>query len=140
MKLLMVMMFCVFAVGVSAQSIVGKWQLVKQTTCVEDQIDMPDTEAADMVDEMHNMSGTTPQVLNLKENNVAEESTRIINRRKTYNSKSFLYKYTGDAIYFLDKRSRTIIEGFTVEQISADSLIITNSARVCETRVFVRIK
>jgi hypothetical protein len=51
-----------------------------------------------------------------------------------------LYKYTGDALYILDKRSQTIIETFTIEQLSADSLIISNSARACETKVFVKIQ
>lgn len=140
MKWLMLMVICTASLTTTAQSIVGRWQLVKQTNCVEDQMDMADADAEEMVSDMQGMSGTTPQVLNLKENNAAEESTRIVNRRKSYNSKSFLYKFTGEAIYFLDKRSRTIIEGFTVEKISADSLILTHSARVCETKVFVRLK
>ena len=140
MKWLMLMVICTASLTTTAQSIVGRWQLVKQTNCVEDQMDMADADAEEMVSDMQGISGTTPQVLNLKENNAAEESTRIVNRRKSYNSKSFLYKFDGEAIYFLDKRSRTIIEGFTVEKISADSLILTHSARVCETKVFVRLK
>ncbi len=76
----------------------------------------------------------------LKDNNNAEESTRIVSRRKSYNSKSFLYKFNGDAIYFLDKKSRTIIEGYTVEKFSADSLIISSAERACDTKIFIRIK
>jgi hypothetical protein len=107
---------------------------------VEDDVDMADTNSEELVSDMKNMSGPTPQILNLKDNNAGDESTRMISRRKSYNSKSFLYKYTGDAIYFLDKRSRTIIEGFSVEKISADSLIITNSSRACDTKIFIRLK
>ena len=140
MKWLMLMVICTASLTTTAQSIVGRWQLVKQTNCVEDQMDMADADAEEMVSDMQGISGTTPQVLNLKETHAAEESTRIVNRRKSYNSKSFLYKFDGEAIYFLDKRSRTIIEGCTVEKISADSLILTHSARVCETKVFVRLK
>jgi len=140
MKWLMVLILSIASCKTMAQSIVGRWQLIKQTNCVEDQMDMANTDADEMINDMQNMGGATPQVLNLKDNNAAEESTRIINRRKSYNSKSFLYKYTGEAIYFLDKRSHTIIDGFTVEKISSDSLILTNSARVCDTKIFVRIK
>lgn len=121
-----------------AQTIVGTWQMIKHTSCVEDGID--DTGSEEMVKDMKSMSGATPQVLVLKENNNAEESTRIVSRRKSYNSKSFLYKYNGDAIYFLDKKSRTIIEGYTVEKFSADSLIISSAERACDTKIFVRIK
>ena len=38
------------------------------------------------------------------------------------------------------KSRRTIIEGYTVEKLESDSLIITNSKRVCDTKIFVRIK
>jgi hypothetical protein len=123
-----------------AQTIVGSWQMVKHTSCVEDEMDMKDNESKDLVKDMKSMAGTTPQILTLKENNNAEESTKIISRRKSYNSKSFLYKFNGDALYFLDKKSRTIIEGYTVEKFSADSLIISSAERACETKIFIRIK
>jgi hypothetical protein len=133
------LLFCSCFIMCQAQSIIGTWQLVKHTSCMDDAIEVDDG-TADMVNEMKSMAGTTRQVLVLRDNNTAEESTKIISRRKSYNSKSFLFKFTGDALYFLDKKSRTIIEGFTVEKFAADSLIISNASRVCETRVFVRIK
>ncbi len=125
--------------GASAQSIIGKWQLVKQSNCVEDKLGEDDADTQDLVDDMKGMSGATPQVLTLKDKNAGEENTKIITKKKDYNSKSFLYKYDGEFLYFLDKKSRTIIEGFTVEKLSADSLIISNTSRACETRIFVRI-
>ena len=123
-----------------AQSIVGRWQLVKESTCVEDELSPDDVGSEELVNDMKSMSGASPQVLEFKDNNTGTESTKIISRKKTYNSKGFLYRYDGDGLYFLDKKSKTIIEGFTVEKIEADSLIITNSTRVCETKIFVRIK
>jgi hypothetical protein len=123
-----------------AQSIIGRWQLVKESTCVEDELSPDDAENEALVNDMKSMSGASPQVLEFKDNNTGTESTKIISRKKTYNSKGFLYRYDGDGLYFLDKKSRTIIEGFTVEKIEGDSLIITNSSRVCETKIFVRIK
>jgi hypothetical protein len=124
----------------NAQTIVGRWQLVKESTCVEDELSPDDVEAEELIDDMKSMSGATPQVLEFKDNNTGHESTKIISRKKSYNSRGFLYRYDGDGLYFLDKKSRTIIEGFTVEKIESDSLIITNSTRVCETKIFVRIK
>ena len=123
-----------------SQSIIGTWQLVKQTSCLDDNIELNDEGVEEVLSDMKSMSGPTPQVMTLKENNAAEESTKIVSRKKSYNSKSFLYKYDGQSIYFLDKKSRTIIEGFTVEKLEGDSLIISNSARACETKVFLRIK
>lgn len=122
----------------SAQSIVGKWQLSRQSTCVDGEISDEDDD--NLAEEMKSMAPPGQQILHLKDNNTMEESTRIINSRKSYNSKALLYKYTGDALYILDKRSKTIIESFTVEQLSADSLIISNTARACDTKVFVKIQ
>lgn len=123
-----------------SQSIVGRWQLVKQSTCVEEEMGGDDAETQELIEDMKGMSGKTPQVIEFKDNNTGQENTKIINKRKSYNSKSFLYRFDGRELYFLDKKSRTIIEGFTVEKLESDSLIISNSSRVCETKIFVRVK
>jgi hypothetical protein len=124
-----------------AQSIVGRWQLVKQSNCVETELDeQEDAGVKEMVADMKGLSGAEPQILEFKENNTAEESTKIINKKKSYNSKSFMYRYSDGSLYILDKKSRTIIDGFTVERLESDSLIISNAARACDTKIFVRIK
>ena len=131
---------CAYVTFGQSQSIIGNWQLVKQTSCLDDNIELNDEGVEEVLSDMKSMSGPMPQVMKLKENNSAEESTKIVSRRKSYNSKSFLYRFDGQSIYFLDKKSKTIIEGFTVEKFEGDSLIISNSARACETKVFLRIK
>jgi hypothetical protein len=125
-----------------AQSIIGKWQLVKQSNCLEDDIDAADSGSGveEVLNDMQGMSGATPQVLQFKDKNMAEESTRMISRRKSYNSKSLMYRFSPEALHFLDKKSHTLLESFTVEKFSADSLIISNASRACETKVFIRIK
>ncbi|MEO5980507.1 MAG: hypothetical protein ABIS36_24190 [Chryseolinea sp.] len=123
-----------------SQSIIGRWQLVKQSTCVEDELGKEDDDTQALIDDMKGMSGASLQVLELRDNRTGQESTRIISKKKSYNSKSFLYRYDDSGLYFLDKKSRTIIEGYTVERLEGDSLIISNAAKVCETKVFVRIK
>ena len=122
------------------QSIVGRWQLVKQSNCVESELDEDGEEVEELVQDMKGMSGPEPQVIQFKDNNTGEENTKIINKRKSYNSKSFLYRYSEGSLYILDKKSRTIIDGFTVEKLEKDSLIISNVARACDTKVFVRLK
>lgn len=134
------LIFSALAMVCQAQSIVGRWQLVKESTCVEDELSPDDVETEELINDMKSLSGATPQVLEFKDNNTGHESTKIISRKKSYNSKGFLYRLDGEGLYFLDKKSRTIIEGFTVEKLESDSLIITNSSRVCETKIFVRIK
>ena len=123
-----------------AQGIVGKWQLVKESTCIDDNLDASSADEEEIVSQMKSMTGAAPQTIEFKENNSAVENTKIIDRRKSYNSHAMLYKFTGEALHILDKKSRIIIDSFIVEQLSADSLIISNSQRACETRVFVKIK
>ncbi len=123
-----------------AQSIVGRWQLVKQSNCVESELGEEEAGVKEMTEDMKGLSGAEPQILEFKENNTGEESTKIINKKKSYNSKSFMYRYNEGTLYFLDKKSKTIIDGYTVEKMDGDSLIISNATRVCETKIFVRIK
>ena len=123
-----------------AQSIVGRWQLVKQSNCVESELGEEEAGVKEMTEDMKGLSGSEPQILEFKENNTGEESTKIINKKKSYNSKSFMYRYNEGTLYFLDKKSKTIIDGYTVEKMDGDSLIISNATRVCETKIFVRIK
>lgn len=132
-------LFWVVTTGLS-QSIVGTWQLVKQTTCMDDDTELSADGAEELLQDMKKMGGPTAQVLRLKDNNTGDESTKIISKKKSYNSNAFLYKFNGTSVYFLDKKSKTIIEGFTVEKLQADSLIISNSARACETKIFVKLK
>ena len=138
-KLMLLLAMTGCALFSQAQSIVGRWQLVKQSTCVEDELGEVDEDTQALVDDMKASAGATPQVLELRDNNTGQESTKIISKKKSYSSK-FLYRYNENGLYFLDKKSQTIIEGYTVEKLEGDSLIISNSSRVCETKIFVRIK
>src|SRR5690349_12335221 len=135
--LIVILSVCALTTVGQAQSLVGRWQLVKQTSCIEDETPLNDsTGVEEVLNDMKSMSGPTGNVIEFKENNSAEESTKIISKKKSYNSKAFLYKFNGTELYFLDKKSHTIIEGFTVEKFTSDSLIISNTSRACETKVF----
>lgn len=125
---------------VQSQTIIGKWQLVKQSSCIDENLGTATDTEEELLSDMKSRAGAEPQVITFRENKSAEENTKIINSRKNYNSRAMLYKMSENMLYLLDKKSQTIIESFTIEQFSADSLIISNSARACETKVFVKIK
>lgn len=140
MKTLAILAIALCPLSIMGQSIVGKWQLMKESTCIENEIvEESDTED-ELVADMKSRSRGEMQVLTFKDKNAVEENTKIINKRKSYNSKSMLYKFTGTTLHILDKRSQTIIDSFSVEKLSADSLIISNTQRACDTKVFVKIK
>jgi hypothetical protein len=125
-------------VAATAQTLIGKWQLTKQTSCIESEIDSTDEE--DLVNDMKSHDSASPQVIQFKDAKSGEESTRVLSRRKDTNSKAFLYKFDGTNLHILDKRSRTISESYIVEKLDGESLILSNASRACDTKVFVRIK
>jgi hypothetical protein len=122
-----------------SQSIVGEWQLVKQSTCMEEKMKPLADSTQQLVNDMKSRGGATASTVTFKENQAGEESTRIINSRKSGYSKNFLYKFDGEMLMVLDKRSRTITDNYIVEKFSADSLILANASRPCETKIFLKI-
>ena len=129
-----------FSVTLRAQSIVGSWQLIKETSCLEEKMSADSDSASSLLEDMKSMSSPYPQVVTFKEKMTGEESTRILTRKRSDNKKSFLYKFDGEMLLILDKKSQTITENFTVEKFTTDSLIISSASRPCEIRVFSRIK
>lgn len=93
-----------------------------------------------MIEDMKEMGSPSAQVVVFKEKMAGEESTRILTKKKTSNNKNFLYLFDGETLMILDKKSQTISNSYMVDKFSADSLIISNSSRPCETRIFLRLK
>lgn len=122
-----------------AQSIVGSWQLVKQSNCLEEQTNDQPGELGDLRQEMHAQNSPGQQVVNFKSNSSGEESTRILNSGKVANPKKFFYKFNGDMLLILDKKTQTISDNYIVDKFSTDSLIISNAARPCQTMIFLKI-
>lgn len=125
-------------ITLQAQSIIGNWQLVKQSTCLEE--NMTADRSTGLVEEMKSMSPPGTQIVSFKEKQAGEESTRILNKRKGANSKNFLYRFDGEMLMILDRKSRTITDTYMVDKFSADSLVVSNISRPCETKFFLRTK
>ena len=123
----------------AGQTIFGDWQLVKQSTCLEESAGDEDDSLQALRSEMYSRGSASPQVVNFRENASAEESTRILNSKRSANQKKFLYKFNGEMLFILDKRSQTISDSFIVDKFTTDSLVISNASRPCETKIFVRL-
>lgn len=122
-----------------ASSLAGNWQLVKEGNCLDESPELNNDSLNDLRDEMHTRSGATPQIIQFKANSTGEESTRILSKGKSANAKKFLYKFNGEMLLILDKKSQTISDSYIVDKFNSDSLIVSNSSRPCETRIFVKI-
>jgi hypothetical protein len=139
MKTLFTILLTVFSASAFSQSIVGEWQLIKQSTCMEEKMKPVADSTQQLVNDMKSRGGATASTITFKDNQSGEESTRIINSRKSGYNKNFLYKFDGEMLMVLDKRSRTITDNYIVEKFSSDSLILANAARPCETKIFLKI-
>ena len=123
-----------------SQSIVGTWQLVEKTSCLDDDVQDEDEEIAELIEEMKSMSGGTNRVIVFKDNLSGEENVKIFESRKAHKMNNFLYKIDGNNLYILDKKSRLLVGSYEVERLSTDSLVFSHMKRPCETRIFVRVR
>lgn len=119
-------------------NIVGDWQLVKQSRCLEQSADNGASKAGSFQPQS-NSEGAASGMVSFKTNSSGEESTRIFSAGKTPNPKKFFYKFNGEMLLILDKKTQTISDSFMVDKFTADSLIISNASRPCETLIFVKI-
>jgi hypothetical protein len=128
-----------FSVASQVRTIVGSWQLVKQSSCLEEAGLQKDS-LGNLRDDMRSRSASTAQVVSFKKNSSGEESSRILNKNRSANPKKFFYKFNGDMLLILDKKSQTISNSYMVDKFTADSLIVSDASRPCETKVFIKIK
>lgn len=127
------------ALVTQGQSLIGKWQLQKKSTCLDGQL-KADSATQALLNEMKSQAKPAmAEVLEFKENGSGSETTSILSSRKTYNPKAFLYRYAGGTVYILDKKSHTLVEELIIDRLEGNELILSNSQRPCETSIWIRI-
>ena len=140
MKSIAFLAFLALSISIAnGQSLIGTWQLVKQTNCMQEEIGSENPETDELIEDMHTSQGGTNSVIRFKDNTNGEENIRMLGSRRSSKLTSFLYKYDGTNLYFLDKKSKLLLGSYTVESFTGDSLIFSNAAKACETKVFVKV-
>ena len=122
----------------NSQSLVGTWQVIKQTNCLESEVSDTSKTDAELMKEFSSKSNLSPKVMIFRSDNSGEEGTKTIDKKKTSNVKKFMYKYDGTSIYLLDKKSHLIVNSLIVDILTSDSLEYHTSGRNCETVVLAR--
>lgn len=64
----------------------------------------------------------------------------VQNKKKPVQRKKFHYKFDGQNIYILDKKSHLIVGGFVVETLTTDALVYYSEGKECEKTTLVRVK
>lgn len=124
--------------SLTAQSLVGTWQLVRHNTCLDEEMD-EDEATSELLEDIRGRSSGTPSVIEFKSDNSGQESIQLLDTRRSSKRNNFLYRFSEGKIYFLDKKSKLLVGAYDVDRLSADSLIFSEASRACETRIFVRI-
>jgi ABC-type uncharacterized transport system permease subunit len=122
----------------NGQSLVGTWQLSKQTNCLESEVSDTTKMDADVMREFSSKSNRSPKVMIFRADNTGEENIRTMNKKKVAQVKKFLYKFDGTTIYLLDKKSRLITGSLIVDELTSDSLVYHTAGKVCEQVILVR--
>lgn len=122
------------------QSIVGDWQVTKQTNCLENEVSGTLKTDSAMLEARSSQSTHTPIVMTFRADNTGEERVNVMNKKKPADRKKFHYKFDSRNIYILDKKSHLIVNGFVVEALTTDTLIYYTQGKECEKTTLVRIK
>lgn len=141
MKNLILLLLMLSSVSIHAQTILGKWQLMKKSDCMSSQLDNPNQseDMDELMSDMSSLKSRTPDVITFKEKMKGEQSTTLLGRRKEFNEKNFLYRFDGKILHLLDKKSRTIVTSYNVEEFTGSTLILSDANRPCEVKVFERL-
>lgn len=122
------------------QSITGTWQVIKESTCLGNELDTPTEAEEELAARMETLSGQTPKVLQFNPNNSGEQNWKMVGKKKATAKEKFLYKVADDVLYLLDKKSRLITDTYLVQVITEESLVLVNKSRPCERMELVRVK
>jgi hypothetical protein len=134
--LIMSFAFCL----AKSQSLVGTWQITKQTNCLEREVSDSLNVDEGVMKEFSSKSTRSPKVMRFNSDNSGEESIKTLDKKKASSVKKFHYKRDGDNIYILDKKSHLITNSLVIETLTSDSLVYFTAGRECEKTFFVRTK
>ncbi len=122
------------------QSITGTWQVMKESTCLGNELESPTETEEELANRMAALSGQTPKVMQFNADNSGEQNWKSVGKKKAAVKEKFLYKVAEDVLYLLDKKSRLITETYLVQVLTADNLVLVNKSRPCERMELARIK
>lgn len=122
------------------QSLVGKWQVIGQTNCLEKEL--PDSVKSDdtLLEDFKNQSVHSPVVMLFTHDGVAKRMIKVTGEKKPAETKEYRYAFDGTNIKLLDKKSKSLVLVYTVEALTGDSLVYSVPERVCEKTTLVRIQ
>ena len=140
MKTLIVFVFTLISLGSYSQSILGTWQMTDSKTCF--QTNLKETETEKELEGMMggNSASSVAKLIIFKKDGSGQEGIFSAGKKKGSDLNSFQYKFSGQELNFVDKKSGMITRRFVVDELTETSLKIHDAVKDCETKAFTRAK
>jgi len=140
MKTLFVLIFALIAMTSYSQSIQGTWQMTESKTCFQTNMKESETEKELAPMMGGNSTSTVAKLITFNKDGSGKEGIFSVGRKKGEEMESFRYKFSGQELNFVDKKSGMILHRFVVDELTETSLKIHDAVKECETKAFTRVK
>jgi len=132
--------------AVSAQSIVGTWQLSEQKTCFQANVaSETEKKESDTEKELSSAMGSSSstavaRVMTLTEKGGGEEGIMSAGKKKASSKESFRYQVSGSEFQVLDKKSGLVKSRWVIDELTETSLTMHDAVRDCEIKTYLKVK
>jgi hypothetical protein len=121
------------------QSIVGTWQLTDQKPCIEQQMEMSETEK-ELLPGFGSSSQAIAALIHFDEKGKGKTGIYSEGRKRSKDKESVEYRLSADELQFLDKKSGIIKERFVIDELTSVKLQLHRVGRDCEVRTYIRVE
>lgn len=136
----LIILFIVMAVmPTSGQSIVGTWQLTDQQPCLEQQMELSETEK-ELLPSFGSSSQAIAALIRFDEKGKGKTGIYSEGHKRSKDKETIEYRLSGDELQFLDKKSGVITERFVIDELTSVKLRLHRVARDCEVRTYIRVE
>lgn len=139
MRNLIVILFATLTISMQGQSIVGTWQLTEQKPCIEQQMEVSDTEK-ELLQSFGSSSSSVAALIRFDEKGKGKAGIYSEGDRRSKDKESIEYRLSGNELQFLDKKSGIIKERFIIDELSSLKLQLHRVGRDCEVRTYIRVE
>ncbi len=139
MRYFIIMIIANLAIIANGQSIVGTWQLTEEKPCIEQQMELSETEK-ELLPGFGSSNSAVAKIIRFDPKGKGEEGIFSTGKRKGEDKEPFRYQLSGDELQFLDKKSGIIKERFIIDELTSVTLRFHKVGRDCEMRTFRRVE
>lgn len=139
MRYLIILFIVIAVMPTLGQSIVGTWQLTDQKPCIEQQIELSETEK-ELLPNFGSSNQSIAALINFDEKGKGKTGIYSEGRKKSKDKESIEYRLSGGELQFLDRKSGIIKERFVIDELTSVKLQLHRVDRDCEIRTYIRVE